>query len=195
MSNTSQIVTKVDYGPDLTKFEPKVFKKPKLGDQMTFEVNVAAESMDGMLKKAVVKPNLPSWGNFELICDEGGALGGTDTAPPPLGYMAAGIAFCLLTHLTAYSRSKKLKLSSIKVEQRMEFITTLVTDAEAAGDFRGGCQGITTHIVVEGDESDEVVRAMVADSEASCMAMQSLINVTPKNTQMHLNGESLGANA
>ncbi|MEM7568462.1 MAG: OsmC family protein [Pseudomonadota bacterium] len=193
MSSATPIVMKVDASPEFTKFQPTVFQKPRMGDQMTFEVNVAAESMDGMLKKATVEPNLPTWGAFQLICDEGGALGGTDTAPPPLGYMAAGIAFCLLTHLTAYARAKKLRLTTIKIEQRMQFITTLVTDAEAEGDFRGGCEGITTHVVVEGDEDAETVRAMVADSEASCMAMQSLMNITPKNTQMHLNGQSLGA--
>lgn len=193
MSSSTPIVMKVEASPAFTKFEPEVFKKPRPGQQMQFEVNVAAESMDGMLKKATVEPNLPSWGAFQLICDEGGALGGTDTAPPPLGYMAAGIAFCLLTHLTAYARSKKLNLRSIKVEQRMQFITTLVTDAEAEGDFRGGCEGITTHVIVDGEEDASVIRAMVEDSEASCMAMQSLMNITPKNTQMHLNGESLGA--
>lgn len=193
MSSTP-IVMKVETSPHLTKYEPKVFKKARPGDQMRFEVNVAAESGDGMRKTAVMEPNLPSWGAFQLLCDEGGALGGTDTAPPPLGYMAAGIAFCLLTHLTAYARAKKLKLTSIKLEQRMEFITTLVTEAEAEADFRGGCEGITTHIIIEGDENETVVRTMVKDAEASCMAMQSLINETPKNTQMYLNGDSLGAN-
>ncbi|MEQ8516028.1 MAG: hypothetical protein RIC38_10525, partial [Chromatocurvus sp.] len=97
------------------------------------------------------------------------------------------------THLTAYARANKLKVSSISIEQKMEFSTTLVTDAEAEGDFRGRCDGITTHVLVAGEESDEVIVKMVADSEASCMAMQSLINVVPKNTQMHLNGRSLGA--
>lgn len=193
MSSTP-IVMKIDASPELTQYEPKVFKKARPGEQMRFEVNVAAESGDGMRKKAVMEPNLPTWGAFQLLCDEGGALGGTDTAPPPLGYMAAGIAFCLLTHLTAYARAKKLKVRSIKLEQRMEFITTLVTDAEAEGDFRGGCEGITTHILVEGEEDDVAVRAMVKDAEASCMAMQSLINETPKNTLMYLNGDALGSN-
>lgn len=186
------IVQKVTASPTLTKFMPTVFKKPRPGEQMKFEVNLSAEVVDGMLKRAVVEPNLPSWGSFQLICDEGTALGGQDTAPPPLGYMAAGIAFCLLTHLSAYARAKKLKLTSISIEQRMEFSTTLVTDAEAKGDFKGMCEGITTHILVEGDESDEAIAAMVKDSEASCMAMQSLINIVPKNTQAHLNGRNLG---
>ncbi|MEM1104153.1 MAG: OsmC-related (seleno)protein, partial [Pseudomonadota bacterium] len=138
-TSNGAIVTKISASPDLTKFQPAEFVKPRPNEQMKFEVNVAAETMEGMLKRAVVEPNLPSWGSFQLICDEGGALGGTDTAPPPLGYMAAGIAFCLLTHLSAYARSKKLNLASIKIEQRMEFSTTLVTDAEAEGDFRGMC--------------------------------------------------------
>jgi len=187
------IVSKVAKGPALTRFAATEFKKPRHGDQMRFEVNLRAESAGGMIKRAVVEPNLPTWSAFELICDEGGALGGTDTAPPPLGYMAAGIAFCLLTHLSAYARSKKLNLDTIAVEQRMNFVTTLVTEAEAAGDFRGGCEAITSHVIVEGGETAEVVMAMVEEAERSCMAMQSLINVVPKSTLVHLNDQALGA--
>ena len=33
------------------------------------------------------------FGKFEIICDEGLSLGGDDTAPPPLAYFAASVAF------------------------------------------------------------------------------------------------------
>ena len=192
MTQALAIVSKVDKGPALTVFEPTPFTKPRHGETMRFEVNLRAESGEGMIKTAVVEPNLPTWGAFQLRCDEGSALGGTDTAPPPLGYMAAGIAFCLLTHLSAYARAKKLKLDGIAIEQRMSFATTLVTDAEAQGDFRGKCEGITTHVIVDGEEGEEAIREMLAESEKSCMAMQSLINVVPKDTQLHHNGKALG---
>jgi uncharacterized OsmC-like protein len=193
MTDAQTIVLKVEHGPALTTFEPTTFVKPRSGEVMRFEVNLRAESGEGMIKTAVVEPNLPSWSAFQLRCDEGTALGGTDTAPPPLGYMAAGIAFCLLTHLTAHARANKLSLRGIAIEQRMSFATTLVTDAEAEGDFRGECEGITTHVIVDGDEDEDAIRKMLMESERSCMAMQSLINQVQKDTQLHHNGRALGS--
>ncbi len=192
MSDPQQrIVSKRAESPQLEKIEVTKFVKPRHGEQMNFEVNLVAESLDGMKKRAVVEPNLPTWGVFEIDCDEGGALGGTDTAPPPLGYLSAGIAFCLLTHLSAFVRSKNLAIDKLRIEQRTRFSTTLVTDAEEAGDFRGRCDGVETHIVVEGRQTPEDIRALARESENACMAMQAIMNATPTNTTLYLNGDKI----
>ena len=188
---SEEIVTKLSASPALEKINVTEFVKPKHGERMQFEVNLTAESLDGMKKRAVVEPNLPTWGVFELQCDEGGALGGTDTAPPPLGYLSAGIAFCLLTHLSAFIRSKGLNISNLKIEQRTKFATTLVTDAEAEGDFRGECEGVETHIIVEGDHTADEIRQLAQESENACMAMQAIMNATPTNTSLYLNGSAI----
>ncbi len=186
-----EIVSKLQASPALEKIDVTEFVKPRHGEQMKFEVNLVAESLDGMKKKAVVEPNLPTWGSFEIRCDEGGALGGTDTAPPPLGYLSAGIAFCLLTHLSAFIRSKGLDIRHLKIEQRTKFATTLVTDAEDEGDFRGVCEGVETHIVVEGEHDADDIRQLAQASENACMAMQAIMNATPTNTTLYLNGSKI----
>ncbi len=185
------IVSKHETSPTLEKISVTEFVKPRLGEQMSFEVNLRAESLEGMRKRAVVEPNLPTWSPFEIHCDEGGALGGTNEAPPPLGYLSAGIAFCLLTHLTAFVRSKKLDIDSLCIEQRTRFATTLVTEAEAEGDFRGRCLGVETHIIVEGNQSPDDIKQLAKESENACMAMQAIMNATPTNTTIHLNGETV----
>lgn len=191
MENDTEIVSKNQASPNFEKIEVTTFVKPRHGEQMNFEVNLVAESLDGMKKRAVVEPNLPTWSPFKLDCDEGGALGGTDLAPPPLSYLSAGIAFCLLTHLTAFVRSKQLNVSSLKIEQRTRFSTTLVTDAEEEGDFRGRCEGVETHIIVVGDHTPDEIRQLAQESENACMAMQSIMNATPTDTTIYLNGESI----
>ncbi len=191
MQENNTIVSKHESSPALEKITVTEFVKPRLGEQMSFEVNLRAESLGGMKKLAIVEPNLPTWSPFEIHCDEGGALGGTDEAPPPLGYLSAGIAFCLLTHLTAFVRSKKLDIDSLSVEQRTRFATTLVTDAEAEGDFRGRCLGVETHIIVEGGQSPDDIKQLARESENACMAMQAIMNATPTNTTIHLNGEAV----
>ncbi|MEL7538925.1 MAG: OsmC family protein [Pseudomonadota bacterium] len=191
MSQMSTIVSKSTSSPAFEKIGVTTFVKPRHGEQMNFEVNLVAESGEGMQKRALVEPNLPTWSPFELNCDEGGALGGTDDAPPPLGYLSAGIAFCLLTHLTAFVRAKKMDIQNIRIEQRTKFSTTLVTDAEQEGDFRGRCEGVETHVIVEGNQSPEEVAQLAQASENACMAMQAIMNATPTNTTLYLNGSRI----
>ena len=56
-----------------------------------FVLEVQAETIDRQQKRAVVRGTHGS--SFEIYCDEGTYLGGADTAPPPLSYFSAGIAF------------------------------------------------------------------------------------------------------
>lgn len=49
-----------------------------------FEVEVTA--LEGQLKEGHVR-------QFTVMCDEGARVGGTDTAPSPLGYFTLGIGF------------------------------------------------------------------------------------------------------
>lgn len=56
-------------------------------------VAIEAESLEGMKKRAVVTLEQPEGSTFSIICDEGAYLAGEDTAPPPLAYFSAGIAF------------------------------------------------------------------------------------------------------
>ena len=189
--STTAIVSKISESLKPTCFEVTEFRKPKRGEKMSFEVNVIAESEGGMKKRAIVKPNLPTWGTFSVQCDEGSALGGEDNAPPPLGYLGCGIAFCLLPHLSSYIRAKTLKVDSLRVEQRMRFSTTLVTDVEKSADIRGNCDGLETYIVIESSEPQETIQELVRVSENACMALQSIVNATPHKTIVRVNGQDL----
>ena len=54
------------------------------GRQFTFELH--AERVVRQQKRAF-------FAGFEILCDEGEAIGGDNTAPPPLAYFAAALAF------------------------------------------------------------------------------------------------------
>ncbi len=56
-------------------------------------VRVHAESLDKMKKQALVTLESPVGSTWLIHCDEGAYLGGEDTAPPPLVYFSAAIAF------------------------------------------------------------------------------------------------------
>ncbi len=56
------------------------------GGAVRFTFDVAATRTQRQQKRA-------TFAQFELLCDEGAAIGGDDTAPPPLAYFAAALAF------------------------------------------------------------------------------------------------------
>jgi len=59
-------------------------------------VHVSAKTVGHQKKRAEVWTQAQGrpWGSrFAILCDEGVAIGGEDSAPPPLAYLSAGIAF------------------------------------------------------------------------------------------------------
>ena len=188
------IVSKVDHMPEPTAFKIEPAKKTREG--LDLEVHVVAELVPGLslVKHGHVKPNIPGFGAFELYCDEGSSIGGSDTAPAPLSYLAAGIAFCFLTHLKGYADSEKLKVSSIRIEQRMKFqsrIPGMTAAAGASGHMEGLSKGVETFVLIETDEPPEVIARMVEVAEKACMAAQTVVNAVPASTTVISNGERI----
>lgn len=62
------------------------FRIERTDDGVQFSFEVRAETAARQLKKAF-------FDRFEIFCDEGAAIGGDDTAPPPLAYFGAALAF------------------------------------------------------------------------------------------------------
>lgn len=187
-----EIVSRIDRMPEPAAFEIEAAKKTKEG--LDLEVHVLAELVPGpgLVKRGYVKPNIESFGAFELYCDEGSSIGGSDTAPAPLSYLAAGIAFCFLTHLKGYADMEKLKVSSIRIEQRMKFqsrIPGMTTDASVGSQMEGLSKGVETFVLIETDEPPEVIARMVEAAEKACMAAQTVINAVPTSTNVISNGE------
>jgi hypothetical protein len=88
------IVRKDDEGkvstPSLEEHSDEV-RAPQGGKAI--RVRLTAESRDKMKKRALVSIDLPGFSPFVMWCDEGTSLGGQDSAPDPLAYFAAAIAF------------------------------------------------------------------------------------------------------
>ncbi len=59
-------------------------------------IHVSARTLGGQKKRAEVwneGAGRPPGSRFAILCDEGKRIGGDDSAPPPLAYFSAGIAF------------------------------------------------------------------------------------------------------
>lgn len=62
------------------------FRIERTDDGIRFTFDVEARTAGRQLKKA-------SFDEFEIVCDESATIGGDDTAPPPLAYFGAALAF------------------------------------------------------------------------------------------------------
>ena len=66
--------------------EESPFRMEPVDGGFRFSLDVHAQTAERQTKVA-------TFGKFTIHCDEGAAIGGDDTAPPPLAYFASSIAF------------------------------------------------------------------------------------------------------
>ena len=83
-----QIVTRVE---STGTVPPSRIPKGDPSTRREITIQVEAETLERQLKRAVIQGGTGS--AFEIYCDEGTPLGGDDSAPPPLMYFSAGVAF------------------------------------------------------------------------------------------------------
>src|SRR3546814_5451520 len=97
---------------------------------------------------------------FAIRSDEGAIpsrnnYSGEGSAPPPLSYFCAGIAFCLMSHLKGFIHERKLNIKNYTVEQRLIFSRGAPEDLELSGKTGASCDLFETHVIVESDRSEE----------------------------------------
>ncbi len=82
-----EIVRKVQEGESV----PNAARQDGVRREIVIEVE--AETLERQRKLARVRAGGGTGSTFEMICDEGVRIGGDDTAPSPLAYFSAGVAF------------------------------------------------------------------------------------------------------
>ena len=155
------------------------------GREFTFDVAAATEQ--GLVKKGTF--NEPEdFRQFVVYCDEGVRIGGTNTAPTPIGYFLLGAAFCTLTQLTRYGETMKVPIKTATVGVNARFRTD---GSVLKGTVIGSTVSFTMDIEVESDAPPERVAALVRNAEGGCFVMQAVKNPTAVETTVRLNGAPL----
>ncbi|WP_299413921.1 OsmC family protein [uncultured Sulfitobacter sp.] len=179
-----------DTMPELTQYTPSPFKKGRPPEPLQFEINVTAEAHDRQKKSGMVQVNIPGFSPVKLYCDEQTPVG-DDTAPPPLAFLSAGIAFCLMTHLTDIYTARKIKIKSMKIEQRMKFQTNLSNMRDLGHTTEGETMGIETHVLIDSDEPQERIMELMDEAENACMAHHALRNPISWESRLVYNGQEV----
>ncbi|MDG1005102.1 MAG: OsmC family protein [Emcibacteraceae bacterium] len=170
-----------------TQFDVGQFAKVKHPEPYCFEVNLVAEAGNMQSKSGTVSVNIPGFSPVTLYCDEQPPVG-EDTAPPPLAFFAAGIGFCLMTHLTDILTARKIKIDSLKLEQRIKFRTNLGHMRDHGYMTEGGCDMVETHVIIDSPEPEEKIMDLLSEAEGGCMAHYALRNPIPWSTRLVYNG-------
>ncbi len=161
---------------------------PEETDGAAIVVRASATIDDGERKRAHVAHEHPVGSAWQVISDEGQPLGGEDSAPEPLTYLAAAGAFCVLTQISQYAKANKLDLQSATVEQTYYY--------EQSGAWRnqtrsGRAFKVTNTITIESSASPDDVEQMVRTAEQACFVEQSLVASVPISTEVVCNGERI----
>jgi uncharacterized OsmC-like protein len=138
-------------------------------------------SLDGIRKRIHVAPGMKGYSVFELISDEGTTMQGTDSAPAPLDYFAAGAAFCLGSHLTLLIHQTGLDVRGFTMQGELWF------SYSPAG--RGVCLGLRTVVDLDSDEPADRLTDLVAQAKGLCLAEAALANPVPIQTAVSVCGE------
>lgn len=181
---------RAEHMPAPTQYEKSPFKKGRPPEPLQFEINLTAQAHDRQKKSGLVQVNIPGFSPLKLYCDEQTPVG-DDTAPPPLAYMCAGIAFCLMTHLTDIYTARKIKVKSMNIEQKVRFQTNLSNMRDLGHTTEGETLGIETHVLIDSDEPQELIMELMDEAENACMAHHALRNPIPWSSRLVYNGQEV----
>ena len=176
--------------PAPEQFEPGPFRKSRPPEPLRFEVNLVAEAQGRQRKTGTVQVNIPGFSPVSLYCDEQPPVG-DDRAPPPLAFFAAGIGFCLMTHLTDILNTREIEVAGMRLEQRIRFMTNLGTMRELGHRTEGACEMVETHVIIDSPEPPGRIHALLEEAEGACMAHHALRNSIPWSTRLIHNGTEI----
>ena len=184
------IVSRVSAVPSMAALPHRERRKVKIGEPYRFAFDVVVEPTSHFGKCAYIESAAPGGPSFEIFCDEGKALGGAETAPSPLAYFTAGVAFCLMTHITGYLRFTDLRIRKLRLEMRGNYVTSL-GHVDRGGQGEGGCDSFESFLIIESDEPPERLIEFAAICERACIASQTIANAVPTSLRLVVNGNTL----
>lgn len=113
--------------------------------------------------------------SWDFATDEAPILGGEDTAPPPLAYLAVALVGCAMTNIRMMARHFDVTLSALSVD--------LVADWRRTVPERGihiaGTDGFALEIEIDSPSPPDAVRRLVQAARAGCFVEHSLSSAVP----------------
>jgi len=127
---------------------------------------VAVHALAGMQKEALISGGVG--GAWRLLCDEGPYLNGTDLAPFPLGYFAAGQLCSFATAILGATAECGLSLRSLALRQANRYT---MQGSFLRGDAVGGAIPPEVTVALETSADPKDVAGLLRAATAICPAL------------------------
>ncbi|PQO22612.1 hypothetical protein C2I36_12075 [Rhodobacteraceae bacterium WD3A24] len=108
----------------------------------------------------------------DFATDEGAALGGEGTAPPPLAFFVTALAGCLMTNIRMMARSHRITVEAVRVRASAKWLRKI----EGRGPHVADTEGFHMDVEIDTDADDAAVAALLRDAQAGCFVEHSLSN-------------------
>lgn len=135
------------------------------GDSAALRVDV--QSLEGMQKEAIVTQLVGGEWAWRMASDEGPYLNGTDLAPFPLAFFAAGLQFSLFDEILRHADLAGIRLR--RVTMRQDTFYTM-QGSVLRGDMTGGARPAEQMVSFETDAAPVALLGLVAAAQASSPA-------------------------
>ena len=151
-------------------------------------IRTFARTLEGMQKEAVIQYG-PTGTVWRVVCDEGPWLNGTDLAPFPLAFFAAGIAASLLSELVDEAGDRGVQVDTLGLAQDNFF----TMEGSALRDtMTAGVQPMQVSISARGSASAAELKDIAETAlRRRSPAQRCLRDVLPSAFAIHANDEEL----
>ena len=127
---------------------------------------MVAEAHSKQQKTGTVQVNIPGFSPVTLYCDEQPPVG-DDQARRRLWLSSPPVSvFCLMTHMTDILNTRRIEVTSMRLEQRVRFMTNLGTMRDLGHRTTGECEMVETHVIIDSPEPAERIHALLEEAEA-----------------------------
>lgn len=113
--------------------------------------------------------------SWDFATDEAPILGGEDTAPPPLAYLAVALVGCAMTNIRMMAQQFDVELRALSVGLNADWRR----EVPVTGPHLAGTDGFALEIEIDSPASPEAVMALVRAARAGCFVEHSLAQAVP----------------
>jgi uncharacterized OsmC-like protein len=158
--------------------------RSRLDEPRMIGFRTEVRALSGMQKEAVVWPLGKEQPGWRMFSDEGPYLNGTDLAPFPLGFFAAGLQFSFLETLVKRARVRGIEIESLESVQDTWYT---MTGSAIRGDMTGGAKPVDLLVKIRADASGEAVLKLLREAEQMCAAHAVMRDVITNTFSCRLN--------
>jgi uncharacterized OsmC-like protein len=155
-------------------------------DAQNFRVEVRA--LEGMQKEATVRQSERSGQAWRMVSDEGPYLNGTDLAPFPLAFFAAGLHFCYMTQLARLCRDLGIALRGLRSGQDTRYT---MTGSALKGDMTGAGIPVDLDVAIDAELSPEAAGKLIARALAESPGHAVMRDLFRNTFALQLNGSTV----